>query len=177
MKRIVLIFSLAAFTSGFAQVDQNKNKMKTTTVTKRVVTDNEGSETSTKAVTQTRTQELALTDFEGEHNFSTVMKLGTVDTDVKYMNNNNKYWLTPDKPGYKVMTNINGEDHTFARIRPTSQDGYYLHTQDGENSIGYFNEDGDFVVESYDSDNDGVYNYIYKVNTVDKDKMKKNKMK
>jgi hypothetical protein len=183
MKKILLVFALAAFTTTFAQVDQNTNKTKTTTITKKKVTDSKGTSVSSQEVTTTRTQKLALTDFEGKHNFETVMQPWNVDKNVKYYNDGNMYWMTPEKKGYTVMTNMDGSKTEYATIRPTSQEGYYIYSQDGENSFGYFNSDGDFIIESYDSDNDGVTNYVYKAEMSDeqrkmmKERMKKNKMK
>lgn len=180
MKKILIVFALAAFTGVYAQeTNKNENKTTVTTQTKTRVTDNSGVNVTTKETKKTATQELALRGFDGTHNFNTVMTPTNVNTDVDYNYDGATYRFQPADTGYTIMTGENGET-TYARIRPSSQRGYYIVTQEGNNSFGYFNSDGDFVVESYDPDNDGVMNYVYKIEYDDmkmkKEKMKKDKM-
>lgn len=168
MKRLVILCALAATTIGFAQ---NKKEVKTKTST--TVRDSGGEETITKSTTKTETQEIRLTDFEGKHNFSTVMSPTKVNTDVDYNIEGTTYRFMPQENGYYTINNMTTKQ-PYARLYPTSQVGYYIYTQDNNSSFGYFNEDGDFVVESYDPDGDGVANYIYKINM--SDEMKKKRM-
>jgi len=182
MKKIMLLIALAAFTTGVAQ----ENKKKTTEKVKTTVTDSEGEETAIKEITKTEKQELALTDFDGKNNFNTVMMPVEVDRDVDYAYNGITYRFVPQETGYYIVDS-NNKNERVARLYPTSQQGYYIYTQDNQSSFGYFNEDGDFVVESYDPDGDGVSNYVYKIKMNDtkikgkkmeqKKMMKKNKMK
>ncbi|MDX1461662.1 MAG: hypothetical protein R3359_01295 [Marinirhabdus sp.] len=180
MKKILMIAALAAVTTGFAQ---NTNKTEVETVKKTKVTNDEGVEVTTKTTSTKAETELALGERQSYHNFNTVMEPTKVNTDVDYYNEGTTYRFMPEKSGYYVV-NSEERDVKVARLYPTSQKGYYLYTEDGTNSFGYFNEDGDFVVESYDPDNDGVMNYVYKIRMDDdtkkmlkkNDKMKKDKM-
>jgi hypothetical protein len=175
MKKILLIFALAAFvTGGFAQVENEKTE---TVVTKTTTSDSQGKAVKTKEVTKTEIQDKALTDFDGKHNFNTVMLPTEVNTDVDYDYDGVSYRFRPVKPGYAII-DLNRDDTEYARIYPSTQDGYYIYIKDGRSSLGYFNEDGDFVVEAYDPDNDGVMNYRYKIDLDDPNMKKKlDKMK
>jgi len=183
MKKIITLFTLFAFMVGIAQ--ETTNKKETTTKVKTTVSDNLGEETVIKETTKTEKQKMALTNYDGE-NFSTVMKPAEVMTDVDYMNNGVTYRFLPAKTGFQIV-DVKKENAEVARLYPTSQKGYYIYQEESKNSFGYFNEDGDFVVERYDADGDGLANYIYKIDMndkemmneekMDKKKMKKNKMK
>lgn len=178
MKKLMIVLALAAFTTTYAQETKNKNKKTTTTVVKTAVEDSDGVEVSTKEVTKTRSQKLALNDFDGTHNFNTVMRPVNTSTDVDYYNDGVMYRFVPQDQGYYIV-NTKTNNKKFARVFPTSQKGYYIYSENGNNAFGYFNEDGDFVIESYDPDGDGVMNYVYKLN-IDEDtkkKMMKDKMK
>lgn len=175
-----MIMALAAFTTGMAQ---NTNEKEVETVKKTITTDDDGVKVDTETVTTESKQELALGQRESYHNFNTVMKPSKVNTNVDYYNDGVAYRFVPEKTGYYIMSNNGTTKKKVARLYPTSQKGYYIYTKDANRSFGYFNADGDFVVESYDPDNDGVMNYIYKIKMDDdakmklKKKMKKEKMK
>jgi hypothetical protein len=49
-------------------------------------------------------------------------------------------------------------------------------SQDGQSSFGYFNQNGNFVVESYDAKNDVVVTTVYKLEMTEKKIEKKGKM-
>jgi hypothetical protein len=176
MKKAMLIVALAAFTVGFAQ--ENKNKKEETVVTKTAVKTSKGTDVSTKAVTQTEKQVVALNDSEaGEINQSVVMKPTVVDTDVSYGFDGGRFKFVSqkDNEGYRLMTiKDNATNEEYAVIKPTSQNGYYIMSQDGRSSFGYFNADGNFVVERYDPKLDALVSDIYKLEM--KSDMKKDKM-
>lgn len=166
MKKIFLIFALAAFTSTFAQ--ENKNKKNETTVTKTAVKSDKGTDVSTKSVRQTQNQVIALDDQQANQiNQSVVMRPSKVDSNVSYDYDGNrfKFLSQKDEDGYRLMTvKDQATQQEYAIIKPTSQNGYYIMSKDGKNSFGYFNEAGDFVVEGYDAKNDVVVHNIYKIN-------------
>ncbi|RDK85382.1 hypothetical protein [Marinirhabdus gelatinilytica] len=173
MKKILMIAALAACTVGFAQ---NTNEKEVKTVKKTVVTDDDGVDVNTKEIkTQTKT-DIALGKKTSYHNFNTKMQPTSVSTNVDYYNDGISYRFVPEKTGYYIV-DTRSQKERVARLYPTSQKGYYIYTQDGTSSFGYFNADGDFVVESYDPDNDGVMNYVYKIKMDDNMKMKKKKKK
>lgn len=175
MKKIMILAALAIFSTGIAQ---NTNEKEVKTTKKTVVTDSEGVDVKTKTVKTETNTDIALGKRTSSQNFNTVMRPTTVSTDVDYNYDGISYRFTPYGKGYYLVDSTK-DNAKVARLYPTSQKGYYIYTQDGKNSFGYFNAEGDFVVESYDPDNDGVMNYIYKID-VDKNmkkKMKKDKMK
>lgn len=165
MKRLLLIAALAAFTGSFAQV--NKNTEKETVVTKTAVTDSEGTKVATKAVTRTKKQALDLAESEaGEVNQSVVMDPVKVDTDVRYDFEGNRFQFLnqKDHEGYRLMTvKDNATNEEYAIIKPTSQNGYYIMSRDGKSSFGYFNTEGNFVVERYDPKLDVIVSDVYRL--------------
>lgn len=176
MKKAILIVALAASTVAIAQ--ENKNEKTETVVTKTAVKSTKGTDVSTKAVTQTEKQVLALNDNEaGEINQSVVMKPTVVDTDVNYGFGGGRFKFVSqkDNEGYRMMTiKDNATNEEYAVIKPTSQNGYYIMSQDGKSSFGYFNAEGNFVVERYDPKLDALVSDVYKLEM--KNDMKKDKM-
>lgn len=177
MKKILIFFALAVFTSGIAQ--ENENKKKETVVTKTAVKSEKGVDVSTKAVTQTEKQVIALNDSDANQtNQHAVMKPIEVDTDVNYGYDGNRFKFInqKDEDGYRLMTVKDNATHEeYAIIKPTSQDGYYIMSQDGKSSFGYFNADGNFVVERYDPTLKTIVSDVYKLE-MNKDLMNKDKM-
>lgn len=161
----MIVFALAAFTSAFAQ--ENKNKEKETVVTKTTVTDDKGSKTSSKAISETKKQVISLEENDvNKVNQNIVMKPVEVDTDVNYDFEGNRFqFMTQeDKDGYRLMTvRDNAKNEEYAIIKPSSQNGYYILSQEGNSSFGYFNDDGNFVVERYDLKRDEVVYDIYRL--------------
>lgn len=166
MKKLLMICALAAFTTGFAQ--ENTNKKKETVVTKTTVTDSDGTVVSKKAVATSVKQKVGLSDKdENKINQEVVMKPIDVNTEVTYSYKGDrfKFLSQKDTEGFRLMTiKDNATQEEYAVIKPTSQNGYYIYSQNGKSSFGYFNEDGNFVVESYDPKADAVVSQIYILN-------------
>lgn len=171
-----MIIALAAFTTGFAQ--ENKNEKKETVVTKTAVKDSKGMETASKSVTKTEKQVVGLeSEDANQTNQEMVMRPVEIDTSVDYSMDGTEYTFTPEKKGYRLVTANNDADSaSYAVIRPTTQKGYYIMSQDGNSSFGYFNKAGDFVVESYDAATDSNVSTVYELKIKDKKVMKKEKM-
>lgn len=165
MKKLIIVFALAAFSSAFAQ--ENKNKEKQTVLTNTTVTDNKGSKTSTKTISNTKKQVIDLDKNDANKvNQNIVMKPIEVDTDVNYGFEGNRFQFISqeDKEGYRLMTvRDNAKQEEYAIIKPTSQNGYYILSKEGNSSFGYFNDDGNFVVERYDAKLDAIVNDVYKL--------------
>lgn len=165
MKKILLIFALAAFTTGFTQ--ENKNTKKETIVTKKSVTSDLGVDVSTTAETKTQKQIIKLDQAEANMtNQNMVMSPTVVNTDINYSYDGNrfKFLNQKDEKGYRLMTvKDNATEQEYAIIKPSTQNGYYILSKDGTSSFGYFNEDGNFVVERYDANLDAVVSDIYKM--------------
>lgn len=165
MKKVIIVFALMASAAIFAQ--ENKNKKTETVVTKTAVTDSDGTQIATKAVTNTKKQVLALEDNDsGKVNQSVVMKPTSIDTDVRYGFDGNRFQFLSqeDKDTYRLMT---VKDHAtkeeYAIIKPTSQNGYYIMSREGNSSFGYFNTEGNFVVERYDPNLKVIVSDVYKL--------------
>ena len=175
MKKTLLIFALAAFTTAFAQ--ENKNEKTETTTTKTYVKDSKGVDVDTKAVTKTEDEVIALNNASTDKtNFSTMMLPSEVKTDVNYQNDDREFSFEAQAEGYKMMAIKDKATNEYATIRPSSQKGYYIYTQNGDNSFGYFNQNGNFVVERYDAKTDAIVTTIYKLEVQEQTMNKKNKM-
>jgi hypothetical protein len=177
MKKVLMIFALAAVTTAFAQ--ENKNKKQETVVTKTAVKSDEGTDVSTKAVTKTKKQVIALNKKDAHKtNQEVVMKPAKIKMDVSYDYDGNrfKFLSQKDKNGYRLMTiKDNATNEEYAIIKPTSQNGYYIMSKNGKSSFGYFNAEGNFVVERYDPNTDTIVSDVYKLE-LKSDSMKRNKM-
>jgi hypothetical protein len=161
MKKILTVLAITAFTSGIAQ--ENVMKKSETTITKTTVVDNKGVDVSTKAVTDTEKQAIAIEGQVDRTNFNTTITPVMSNSEVSYIHNGTNYAFETQDNGYRLMPLSDNDSNQYAIIRPSARDGYYICSQNGDNSMGYFDAEGNFVVESYDADNDAVISTIYKV--------------
>jgi hypothetical protein len=161
MKQITIILAIMAFTSGFAQ--ENEMKKSETTITKTTVVNNTGADISTKAVTDTEEQSIAIQGQVDRSNFNTTLTPLTSNSEVSYSHNDINYTFESEDNGYKLMSLVNNKPNEYAIIRPSAREGYYICSQNGDNSMSYFDQNGNFVVESYDIENDAVISTIYKL--------------
>lgn len=161
MKQIMVILAIIAFTSGFAQ--ENELKKSETTITKTTVVNDKGAEVSTKAVTDTEKQTITIQGQVDRSNFNTTLTPVTSNSEVSYNNNGTNYTFESEDNGFKLMALVNNMPNEYAIIRPSARDGYYICSQNGDNAISYFDANGNFVVESYDVENDAVISTIYKL--------------
>lgn len=167
MKNIALIIMLAFGVSLNAQV--NKNVTKETKTTK--VTVNDGSQPKTLVKTQTKatTQDIELKDADSKklnkdiaptpvqvNSSTTVSGSGIPTQEINrssyYTMNGQSYQFVTDNTGYRIASpdNVN-----YAKMRKTSNNNYIIRTND-RTSVGYFDANGNFVVETYDDKTDGV---------------------
>lgn len=169
----MLLFTLVVFSSTFAQV--NTNEKEETVETKTTVKDSKGENVITKAVTNTENQVIAV-DNSGQLNQNTLMTPTNVNTNVNYSNKGVNYTFEAEKLGFRML-NVKGDSsEQYAVLRPSSQKGYYVISQNGNSSLGYFNQDGNFVVESYDGKTDAIITTIYVVKTNNEGTIQQNKM-
>ena len=165
MRKLMIVLALAAFTSAFAQ--ENKNKTKETVVTKTTVTDAKGTQTSSKSISNTSKQVIGLDKSESNKvNQNIVMQPMQVDTEVSYGFEGNRFQFInqKDEDGFRLMTvRDNAKNEEYAIIKPSTQNGYYIISKDGQSSFGYFNDDGNFVVERYDPKTDAGVSDVYKM--------------
>lgn len=168
MKNIVLALALAFGLSVNAQVNRNVTQE---TTTKRTTVNNGVQGVKSTEVNQTRTaqQELDFKDAESNKlnkdlrptpvavtTSTTVSGDGIptqeIDRSSYYTLNGQRYQFVTDKTGYRV---ISGDNQNFGTMRRTSNNNY-IYRSGTATSIGYFDKDGNFVVESYDDKTDGV---------------------
>lgn len=165
MKKIFVIIALAAATAGFAQ--ENTNTKKETITTKTAVKDSKGVEVSSKSVSRSEKQVIGLEDSDkNKVNQDIAMNPVKVDTDVTYGYQGNRFQFLSQKDteGYRLMTiKDNATNEEYAVIKPTSQNGYYIYSKNGKSSFGYFNQEGNFVVESYNPQTDAIESQTFKL--------------
>lgn len=163
MKHFIIIGAMLLSTITFAQ--KTKNTSSETVITKKTVTDNQGTRTATQRASQTTSQKMRLNKEDANKvNQSVVMEPVEVDTDVNYEFEGNHFQFLDeeDREGYRLMTvRDNVADREYAIIKPSSQDGYYIISRDGKSSFGYFNAEGNFVVERYDEQTGKVVSDVY----------------
>lgn len=164
-KYAMMVMAMVTF-GTFAQV--NKNVTKETTTTTVSVNDGTGTKKVVKNETTASQQNIELKDADSnklnkdiQPSPVQVTKTTTVNGDgvtpqmgqtTYYRMNGRNYMFTSDRTGYQIST---PEDLGFGRLRKTSNNNYIYRTKNGT-SVGYFNASGDFVVETYDDNTDGV---------------------
>ena len=161
MKKLFLILAIGTFTIGFAQ--ENKNKEVETKTTKTTITDNTGKTVLTRKEVRTENQEVELENTGiNKTNYNTVMSPSKVNTNVTYSSKDYKFSLTPNDMGYDLMRLGDDDIKTsYAKLRPTSQKGYYFMSDGKTTSFVYFNEVGNLVVETYDPETDAINTTVY----------------
>jgi len=166
MKNIAIFTMLALGFSLNAQVNQNVTKeSKTTKVT---VTDGKTPKTLTKTETRNAQQNIELKDADSKKlnkdvqptpvqvNSTTTVSGDGVPTQINqtsfYTMNGERYQFVTDANGYKIASpgNVN-----YGVLRKTSNNNY-IYTTGTRTSTGYFDANGNFVVETYDKGTDGV---------------------
>lgn len=165
MKRILILTALLFGTISFAQT---KNTETETVTTKRTIKDNRGSRTETKNESQTKDYNMRLADEDANKvNQMAIMEPKEVSKNVSYDFGGQQFQFLDqqDREGYRLMTvKDNSTDKEYAIIKPTSQEGYYIISKDGQSSFGYFNDEGNFIVERYDAKKDKIVSDVYKIN-------------
>ncbi|MBT8266930.1 MAG: hypothetical protein KJO41_08095 [Bacteroidia bacterium] len=171
MKNIFISAALLIFTAGFAQenpVDSmEETKVKTMTVEK----DGETIETKVKVVTKKEQEVMTnpaqdhLRDADRYLPPTKVTKTIMVDNDndpfydnktkLKYYTFKNvKYAFRADETGFMV-TNFDGDKEViFGKAVRSSLNNYYIVTLDDFAGVGYFDDNGNLIIEYYDSELD-----------------------
>lgn len=174
MKKIFVTALLAFGLSMSAQVNKNvTEETKTTTVT---VDNGQGKQKVVKKEKTQATQDIELKDAQSNKlnkdikptatkvtKTETVSGTGMPETKVGqttyYSMNGRNYMFVTDQTGYQISTpnNLN-----YGVLRRTSNNNYIYRTDD-RTSIGYFDDNGNFVVETYDNDKDAITIETYKL--------------
>lgn len=165
MKNIAVIIMLVLGLSLNAQV--NKNVTKETKTTKVTVNDGAQPKSVTKTETKSATQDIELKDAESKKlnkdvkptpvqvTATTTVSGDGVPTQVNrtsyYTMNGQSYQFVSDPSGYRIIN----DNNSYGVLRRTSNNNY-IYSTDTRTSIGYFDANGNFVVETYDKNNDKI---------------------
>jgi len=167
MKNIAAIIFLSLGLTLNAQV--NKNVTEETKTTKVTVNNGATPQTVTKTEKKSAQQNIELKDAESKKLNKDVMPTPTqvistttvsgtgvptqvVSSSSYYTMDNTRYQFVTDPAGYRIST---PDNTNYAVIRKAANNSYIYKTKD-RTSIGYFDANGNFVVESYDEKTDGI---------------------
>ncbi|MBW2960693.1 hypothetical protein [Mesonia aestuariivivens] len=153
MKKLILSLAILSFTFGFAQ---NEDKMSKTVTTKTTIKSSKGEDVAVKQKKYSSEEKLQVEN-NNKTNQTVSRKPVKIEESTTFSSGNESYTIAPDKNGYTMMSTKNGKQKMYGKIRKMKDHNYYILAKENENSFGYFDEDGNFVVESYDADNDAVY--------------------
>lgn len=171
MKTIILTFATVfAFTANvFAQTPKNvKSETKTTVTT---IKDSKGEKKLVKTEKTQEVQKVAL----GEEKANTLnipqivdnkvdvikttevsidgqVQEVNVDRSAYYMFDGQKYQMQSDKSGYTLTS---PDNKPKGILRKTSNNNY-IYVHDNKVAIGFYDTDGNFILETYDSNSDSV---------------------
>ncbi|HMK07302.1 MAG TPA: hypothetical protein VK476_07210 [Flavobacterium sp.] len=167
------LFSTVAILALVISVQaQNTNVTQTSKTTVTTVKDSDGEKKQVKQQTATETQDIQFKDTKGDplnkEMVATPVQVTsttqitnpdgstrTVNTDRSsyYESNGTKYKVALDPYGYTISTD--NKNMKPALLRRTSTNSYIYRTKD-KTAIGYFDTNGNLVVETYDDKSDKV---------------------
>ncbi|OAB78117.1 hypothetical protein [Cochleicola gelatinilyticus] len=156
MKNLLLT---AALLGSFGVFAQNVNVTEEVTTIKVANANNNGIEISTTEQTKTVTQDIALKNADSNQtNFSKSLQPKEINTEFEYDLAGTVYVFERDGNGFKMITVDKDESRKeYAKIKATNQLGYfYILTEGQPNAFGYYDEDANFVVESYNPTTDKI---------------------
>lgn len=176
MKTIFL--GMAAFLFTVTSQAQNQNVTGVTKTTVTTVKDSDGQKTQVKKQDVQEVQNIELKD-ENSNTLNKEMKqtpvqvtsvtqitnpdgsTRTVDMDRSsfYESNGQKYKVALDAAGYTISSDQNAK---AGLLRKTSTNSYIYRTKN-KTAIGYFDTNGNLVIETYDDKSDKVMVETYKV--------------
>ncbi|HLF53166.1 hypothetical protein [Flavobacterium sp.] len=168
MKTIILGIVAFLFSLNIQAQNQNvKTEVKTTVTT---VKDSEGEKKLVKKEEVQEIQNIELKDAESkvlnkdlketpvevisktEVSVDGLTRVVDVDRSAYYILDGQKYQISLDKDGYK-MTNPNSKK--LALLRKTSNNNY-IYRNNNKISLGYFDQDGNLILETYDEKTDKI---------------------
>lgn len=176
MKLIAAGFTALLFTFGVNAQNTNVTETSKTTVT--TVKDSEGEKKLVRTQNTSETQNIQFQNAESNElnkdqvatpvQVTSTTKItapdGTtrivdVDRSAYYTFGDRKYQVAVDNIGYTIMD----ENEKAGVLRQLSNNTYIYKTKDGT-SVGYFDQDGNLILNTYDDKTDNVRTEIYKRN-------------
>lgn len=172
-----ILFGIAILLGSFAGSAQNKNVQETTKTTVTTVKASDGEKTFVKNENVKAVQNIELNEAQ-PNTLNIDMKASpvsvttttqitnpdgstrTVDVDRSsyYASNGNQYKLALDASGYTLSSG----NSKPALLRKTSTNSYIYHTKN-KMAIGYFDTNGNLILETYDDKSDRVTVETYNV--------------
>lgn len=166
-----LIITAAALIVTFGIQAQNKNVTEVTKTTTRTIKNSDGEKKLIKKEDYNATQIIDFEDADSDklnkEQKNTPIELTAttqiideygnirsidVDRSAIYNYGGNTYQLSLDNSGYSVFNNNSKEP---ARLRKTSN-GNYIYSNKDRISFGYFDKDGNLILETYDTKTDKI---------------------
>lgn len=173
-----LFTGLAAVLLTFSMAAQNKNVTQTSKTTVTTVKDSEGEKKLVKTQNINESQNIQFQDAESNKLNKEVVatpvqvtsstqitapdgSTRTVDVDrsAYYSFGDKKYQVAVDKTGYSIMDN----SQRAGVLRQVSDNTYIYRTKDNT-AVGYFDKDGNLIMNTYDDQTDNVKVEIYRRN-------------
>lgn len=154
MKTTVLIMALAMSSTLFAQRG-NTDKIEKTVTTRTTIKSSLGEDVKVKKEKISAQQELVV-EKDGTTNQTVRYKPVQASKKTLFESGGERFMIAPDSKGYKITIMEDGVNKRYGKIRKMSRPNAYLLITDDGNAFGYFNEKGDFIVESYDAKNDKI---------------------
>lgn len=167
MKNIFITTALLIFTAGLAQNNPVDKMEETKVKTMMVEKDGEMIETKVKVITK-KEQEVMTNPAQKDQRdadrylpATKVTKTIMIDNDndpfydnktqLKYYSFNDvKYAFKADETGFKLITQDGDNEVVFGNAVRSSMNNYYIVTLDDFAGIGYFDDNGNLVVEYFD---------------------------
>lgn len=150
MKNLILAIACLSFSFGFSQNDT----LNETKVTKRTITTSKGQHTDVKKENTSQSQKLRV-----ENNNRTNQKMrrsATIRKSTTFSTENDNYKIKPDRNGYVMMKMKNGREMMYGKIRKMPNRDFYILVLPDTKKFGYFDRDGNFMIEEYDEASDSV---------------------
>lgn len=166
MKKLILSFALI-FANFYVQ-SQNTNVQQEVKTTVTTIKDSDGERKIIKKEKVNEIQNIELKDAESkalnkemkdtpvqvisttEVTMDGVTRTVDVDRSAYYILNGQKYQVAIDKSGYTMTI---PDSKKMALLRKTSNNNY-IYINKNKVSVGYFDKDGNLVLETYDEKND-----------------------
>lgn len=173
MKTIIL--GVLAFLFSLSIQAQNQNKKTETLTTTTTVKDNKGERKVVKKEEIKQVQDIELKDVPAGTKNTEIQpspvnvtettkvsidgqeRIVDVDHSAVYSSNGEKFQFAADKSGYTV-TNYNNKG--LSLLRRTSNNNY-IYKNNSKFSVGYFDTNGNLVLETYDEKTDTITTEIY----------------
>lgn len=166
-----LILTTALLFGVFTLNAQNKNVLKETETKTTTIKDSKGQREVVKSVETNEVQKVELKEGEqvgknmpidNDAPTSVVkttsvsvdgdLKFEDIDRTAYYTSNGNKYQIKTDEKGYVF---IDSKQKDKVVLRKTANNNYF-YVKNNTTAIGYFDNDGNFIIETYDKKSDTV---------------------